>query len=195
MQKKKLVMATANAGKIREIKAQLGKQFDFLSLTDIGCLEDIPEEQDSLQGNALQKAQYVWEHYGYACFSEDTGLEVAALNGAPGVYTARYAGPQKNPDDNMDLLLQELAQTKDRSAQFRTVICLYLGPDDIHYFEGIAPGQIAPQRLGEKGFGYDPIFVPQGYERSFAQMTLEEKQQLSHRGQAVRQLSQFLAQL
>ena len=195
MQKKKLVMATANAGKIREIKAQLGKQYEFLSLPDIGCLEDIPEEQDSLQGNALQKAQYVWDHYGYPCFSEDTGLEVAALNGAPGVYTARYAGPQKNPDDNMDLLLKELAQAQDRSAQFRTVICLYLGPDDIHYFEGIAPGQIAPQRLGEKGFGYDPIFVPQGHQRSFAQMTLAEKQELSHRGQAVRQLSQFLAQL
>ncbi|AFC25058.1 RdgB/HAM1 family non-canonical purine NTP pyrophosphatase [Saprospira grandis] len=195
MQKKKLVMATANAGKIREIKAQLGEQYDFLSLPDIGCLEDIPEEQDSLQGNALQKAQYVWDHYGYPCFSEDTGLEVAALNGAPGVYTARYAGPQKNPDDNMDLLLKELAQAQDRSAQFRTVICLYLGPDDIHYFEGIAPGKIAPQRLGEKGFGYDPIFVPQGHERSFAQMTLAEKQELSHRGQAVRQLSQFLAQL
>ncbi|EJF52991.1 non-canonical purine NTP pyrophosphatase, rdgB/HAM1 family [Saprospira grandis DSM 2844] len=195
MQKKKLVMATANAGKIREIKAQLGEQYEFLSLPDIGCLEDIPEEQDSLQGNALQKAQYVWDHYGYPCFSEDTGLEVAALNGAPGVYTARYAGPQKDPNDNMDLLLKELAQAQDRSAQFRTVICLYLGPDDIHYFEGIAPGQIAPQRLGEKGFGYDPIFVPQGHQRSFAQMSLAEKQTLSHRGQAVRQLSQFLAQL
>jgi len=162
----------------------------LVSLKEINCHEDIPETHPTIAGNAIQKAAYIKEHYGLDCFAEDTGLEVEALDNAPGVLTARYAGPQKDADDNMDLLLLNLEQQSNRNARFKTVIAL-IWQGETYTFEGIAPGQIAKTRQGSEGFGYDPIFIPQNYERSFAQMTLEEKQKISHRGIATRQLIQF----
>ena len=186
-----ICFATNNAHKVREINQLLGDSFQVLSLADIGCTEELPENQDTLAGNSQEKATYVYQHYHIHCFADDTGLEADALPGEPGVYSARYAGAQRSSEDNMQLLLSKLANTTNRAAQFRTVITLWLD-DRMHQFEGIARGTIAHKPSGSQGFGYDPIFVPEGYSRSFADMTVDEKNQVSHRGRAVRQLVQFL---
>ena len=192
-----LVFATNNPNKIAEVRAQLGDRYDFLSLVDIGCTEDIPETTGSIPGNARQKARYVKDTYGYDCFSEDTGLEIAALDGRPGVDTAHYAGPARDARANNDKVLSELAgqeTPKDRAAQFRTVICLVEDGKE-RLFEGICPGHIAAVHSGTDGFGYDPVFVPlEGDGRTFAEMTMAEKKAISHRGRAVAQLVAYLAE-
>lgn len=187
----KLVFATNNSNKLKEVQALLPKSITLLSLQDIGCLEDIPETQPTIEGNAIQKARYVKEHYGYDCFADDTGLEVSALNDAPGVYSARYAGEQRDANDNMIKLLTELLLKDDRSAQFKTVIALHLN-DELKTFTGICKGNIAKERAGNKGFGYDPIFRPNGYTQTFAEMNLELKNKIGHRGKAVKQLVDYL---
>jgi len=187
----KLVFATANPNKVREIKQMLGKHYNFLSLTDIGCSEDIPETQPTIEGNALQKAEYVCENYGHNCFAEDTGLVIDALDGAPGVFSARYAGPQRNSDDNIDKVLEEMRNTTNRKAHFKTVIALIIDGQK-HTFEGVVHGTILKERQGEGGFGYDPIFLPDGYQKTFAQLTPDEKDTISHRGRATRKLKEFL---
>lgn len=187
----KLVFATANANKVKEIKHILGDLYDFRSLTDIGCTEDIPETQPTIEGNALQKARYVYEKYGYNCFAEDTGLLVEALDGAPGVYSARYAGSQRNADDNMDKLLVELQKETNRAAYFKTVIALIIDGKET-LFEGKVEGVILKARQGETGFGYDPIFLPNGHSQSFAEMTADQKGAISHRGRATAKLKVHL---
>lgn len=187
----KLVFATQNQNKVNELKVLLPKNIELLSLKDINCNDDIPETSPNLKGNALQKAQYVYSKYGLNCFADDTGLEVEALNNEPGVYSARYAGPQKNANDNMNLLLQNLKDTPNRKAHFKTVICLIID-GETHFFEGIAKGEITQQKSGNKGFGYDPIFKPKGYNVTFADMSLSEKNKISHRGKAVSLLMNFL---
>ncbi|MGB7785402.1 MAG: non-canonical purine NTP diphosphatase [Salinimicrobium sp.] len=191
-QEKKLVFATNNLNKLKEMKALLPEDMELLSLSTIGCCEDIPETSETIEGNALQKARYVKEKYGYDCFADDTGLEVEALNGAPGVYSARYAGENKNSEENIDKLLLELNDKDNRKARFKTVIALILEGRE-HLFEGICEGEILKKRLGEKGFGYDPVFQPVGYSQTFAQMNLEEKSGISHRGRATRKLIEFLS--
>lgn len=187
----RLCFATNNKHKIKEIEALLGSSYQLLSLEDIGCDVELPEDQDTLEGNSLQKAQYVYAHFQVDCFADDTGLEVTALNGAPGVYSARYAGPEKDTTANMALLLKNLGGKSDRSAQFRTVITLILGGRQIQ-FEGIVKGKIAEHHHGEKGFGYDPIFIPEGYSKTFAEMSREEKNKISHRGLAIQKLVKYL---
>lgn len=186
----KLVFATNNAHKLQEVAAMLGSEYELLSLSDIGCSEDIPETADTFSGNALQKARFVREHYGYDCFADDTGLEVTALGGDPGVRSARYAG-NHDSEANMTKLLAALDGKEDRSAQFRTVIALLLNGEE-HLFEGIVTGHISEQRQGDGGFGYDPIFVPDGYSESFAELGMDVKNSISHRGRAVRKLVEFL---
>ena len=189
-----LVFATNNAHKLEEVRQILGNRFKVLSLNDINCHDDIPETADTFQGNALQKARYVKEHYGYDCFADDTGLEVTALNGAPGVHSARYAG-NHDSEANMTKLLAELKEKTDRSAQFRTVIALLLNGQEV-LFEGIVKGKIATERhYGDGGFGYDPLFIPEGYTETFSQMTSESKNLISHRGRAVRKLADYLKKL
>lgn len=178
-----LVFATNNAHKAREIGQILGPHFEVKTLKDIGCVEEIEETEATLEGNALLKARYVKEKYGYDCFSEDTGLEVRALGGAPGVHTARYAGESRDADDNMNFLLQNLADQTDRTAQFRTVIALIQDGKET-LLEGICKGKIALYKQGDKGFGYDPIFIPEGYEQSFAELGDEVKNRISHRALA-----------
>ena len=190
---KPLVFATSNPGKIREVNALLKGKLDVLSLSDVDCHEDIPETQPTIEGNAIQKAEYLYNNYGYNCFSEDSGLEIEALNGAPGVYSARYAGPAKNSEANIDLALKNLEGHTNRNARFKTVIALILD-GQVHTFEGLAPGIITTGRMGTGGFGYDPIFKPQGFDRTFAEMTAAEKNAISHRGKAVHQLIAFLNQ-
>lgn len=187
----KLVFASNNKNKILEIKHQLPKDIELLSLEDIGCYEDIPETADTIEGNAILKANYVTTNYGYNCFADDTGLEVDALNGAPGVYSARYAGEQKSAEDNMDKLLVALEGNTNRSARFKTVITLNLNGEQ-HLFTGIVDGTITTNKAGKEGFGYDPVFKPEGLDLTFAQISLDEKAQLSHRGRAVTQLIDFL---
>jgi len=187
----KLVFASNNKNKIEEIRHQLPPEIELLSLEDIGCHEDIPETEDTIEGNAILKANYVTQNYGYDCFADDTGLEVNALNGAPGVYSARYAGEEKSAEANMDKLLNELNDSANRSANFKTVIALNLNGKQ-HLFTGIVDGYITLQRAGDKGFGYDPIFMPNGLNLTFAQLSLTEKAQLSHRGRAVKQLIDYL---
>lgn len=186
-----LVFASNNKNKIQEIRHQLPADMELLSLEDIGCHEDIPETADTIEGNAILKANYVTERYGYNCFADDTGLEVEALNGAPGVYSARYAGEQKSADDNMDKLLAELDGNTNRQARFKTVIALNLNGNQ-ELFTGIVNGEITSERAGDKGFGYDPIFKPVGLSCTFAQLSLAEKALLSHRGRALQQLIEFL---
>jgi XTP/dITP diphosphohydrolase len=191
---KKLVMATANPNKIKEIQKKIGNIYQFLSLKEIGCEEDIPETSDTIEGNALQKARYVFDKYGYDCFSEDTGLEIDALGGAPGVITARYAGEQKDPNANMEKVLMELEGNQNRKARFKTVIALSIDNKE-YLFEGIVYGHINEEKKGTDGFGYDPIFRPEGYDRTYAEMSLEEKNIMSHRALAVDKLKQFLDSL
>jgi XTP/dITP diphosphohydrolase len=191
----RLCFASNNAHKLDEIRPLLPAGLELLSLADIGCHEELPETQPTLEGNALQKAQYVFEHYGVGCFADDTGLEVAALGGEPGVYSARYAGPQREAADNVAKLLRELGSQPDRSARFRTVVALVRGEGDVHEFSGEVAGTIALVPSGQGGFGYDPVFVPsEGDGRSFAEMTLAEKNGISHRARAVAGLVKFLNQ-
>jgi len=187
----KLVFASNNKNKIQEIKHQLGNTIELLSLEDISCHEDIPETADTIEGNAILKADYVTKNYGYDCFADDTGLEVDALNGAPGVHSARYAGEEKSAETNMDKLLAELNGNTDRAARFKTVIALNLNGEQ-HLFTGIVDGNITLERAGNAGFGYDPVFMPVGLNRTFAQISMDEKAQLSHRGRAVKMLTDFL---
>ncbi len=186
----RLVFATNNAHKLNEVTAILGEGFELLSLADIGCNEDIPETSDTLTGNAIQKARYVKEHYGLDCFADDTGLEVEALGGAPGVHSARYAGDHDS-EANMTKLLDELKDKNNRNAQFRTVIALLIGEEEF-LFEGIVKGHIIGERQGCEGFGYDPIFVPDGYNDSFAQLGMDVKNEISHRARATAKLVVFL---
>ena len=187
----KLVFASNNKNKIQEIQALVPNTIQIVSLEDIGCTEDIPETADTIEGNAILKANYVTSNYGYDCFADDTGLEVEALNGAPGVYSARYAGEQKDANDNMDKLLSELKDKSNRKANFKTVIALNLNGKQ-NLFTGIINGKIIEEKIGTNGFGYDPIFVADGFEKTFAELTMEEKSTISHRGIAVKELILFL---
>ena len=187
----KIVFATNNQNKVKEVQSLVPKNITVLSLKDINCEDDIPETQPTIEGNAIQKAQYVKEHYGYDCFADDTGLEVHALSGEPGVFSARYAGPQRNADDNMNKLLNNLQNKEDRSAQFKTVVALILNGEQ-HTFTGICEGTIIKEKRGDKGFGYDPIFMADGFSETFAQISLEEKNRVGHRGKAVQKLIGFL---
>ena len=187
----KICFATNNAKKIEEVKAALGQDFDVVSLQDIGCHEELPETGDTLDHNAFQKARFVKDNYGVDCFADDTGLEVESLNGAPGVYSGRYAGEPRSDERNLALLLKNLEGTEGRIARFRTVIALILEGKE-YAFEGTASGEIISEKIGEGGFGYDPIFRPDGYTRTFAELSLSEKNQISHRGKAVKALIEFL---
>lgn len=187
----KIVFATNNKHKLEEIARLLDGQHEIVSLEQIGCREDIPEDHDTLQENALQKARYIKEHYGYDCFADDTGLEIEALNSEPGVYSARYAGPAKDSAANMRKVLEKMNGVGNRKARFRTVIALILNNRE-HLFEGQVDGEILTEKHGEAGFGYDPIFRPDGYPGSFAEMPMDEKNKISHRGRATRKLCEFL---
>ena len=189
--KTKLCFATNNAHKLEEIQAILGNSFELLSLNDIHCKEELPETGNTLEANSLQKAQYLYDNYHVDCFADDTGLEVYALGGEPGVYSARYAGEQRSHTDNINLLLKNLVDKHDHSARFRTVITL-IQAGKITQFEGIVNGKIIKELTGTEGFGYDPIFIPEGFDRTFAQMTLVEKGEISHRGRAFKKLVEFL---
>lgn len=189
-----LVFATNNQNKLKEVQALIPKNIRLLSLKDIGCFEDIPETKKTIDGNAIQKAEFIKENYGFDCFADDTGLEVTALNGEPGVYSARYAGSHRDANDNMDLLLENLKGKADRSAQFKTVIALYLN-EKLHIFMGICKGKITSGKMGNKGFGYDPIFKPEGHDMTFAQMDLKLKNDIGHRGKAVQKLTSFLGKV
>lgn len=186
-----ICFATNNAKKLEEIRQLLEPQYQVKSLADIGCQEELPETGSTLEANSEQKARYVWDHYGVACFADDTGLEIEALGGEPGVYSARYAGPERDNDANIDLVLQKLEGKEDRSARFRTVIT-WVQEDLVRQFEGIVEGEILKERAGSKGFGYDSVFRPEGEERSFAQMSMEEKNNISHRGRALKKFVDFL---
>lgn len=186
-----ICFATNNAHKVQEINQLLGDTFQVKSLADIGCTEELPENQDTLAGNSQEKAIYVYRNFQVNCFADDTGLEVDALQGQPGVYSARYAGPQRDSKDNMRKLLGALDANPNRTAQFRTVITLWLN-DQMHQFEGVVRGAITTERSGSQGFGYDPIFIPEGHTQSFADMTTEAKNRISHRGRAVQKLVRFL---
>lgn len=186
-----LVFASHNNHKVEEVRALLPNFINLLSLNDIGCSEDIPETAKTIEGNALLKVEYVRKHYNLNCFADDTGLEVDALNGAPGVYSARYAGPAKKDADNVDKLLQNLKNTTNRKAHFKTVIALDIN-GKTQQFTGICKGIILEELRGENGFGYDPIFMPEGYNQSFAQMPQDLKNEISHRGKALQKLILYL---
>lgn len=190
----KLVFATNNLNKLKEVQSLIPKHIKLLSLEDIGCFEDIPETQATIEDNAIQKAEYIKTHYGYNCFADDTGLEVESLYGEPGVFSARYAGEQRDANDNMDLLLENLKGKLNRDAQFKTVIALHIN-DNLNTFTGVCKGGITETKHGDKGFGYDPIFKAEGYDKTFAEISLQEKNKIGHRGKAVRQLVTFLTQL
>ncbi len=187
----KLVFATQNQNKVNELEQLMPKSIELLSLTDINCNDDIPETSPDLRGNASQKSHYVFEKFNINCFADDTGLEIDALNNEPGVYSARYAGPQKNNEDNMNLVLEKLKNESNRKARFKTVISLIINGDE-HIFEGVCNGEITTKKSGNKGFGYDPIFKPNGFDVTFADMPLSEKNKISHRGKAVKLLVDFL---
>ena len=188
---RRIVFATNNVHKLQEIRAMIPEGIKLLSLADIGCHADIPETADTLEGNALIKARYVAEHYGMDCFADDTGLEVETLGGAPGVHTARYAGEAHDTEANIDKLLAELADKDNRKARFRTAIAFIVQQEE-HLFEGILEGEIAPVRRGTDGFGYDPVFIPEGTGKTFAELGVEVKNTISHRARAVRKLCDFL---
>lgn len=189
--KKRFVFATNNAHKLEEVAAILNGKVELLSMKDIACTTDIPETADTLEGNALLKARYIFEHYHADCFADDTGLEVEALDGAPGVYSARYAGDGHDSEANMRKLLKDMEGIENRKAQFRTVFALIVDGKE-HLFEGIVKGEIIKNRKGTSGFGYDPIFVPEGYTQTFAEMGNELKNQISHRAVATQKLCKFL---
>lgn len=187
-----IVFASANEHKVLEVEHKLGGTWKLKSLNALGCQEEIPETGQTLEENARMKARYVWDKYGVDCFADDTGLEVEALGGRPGVFSARYAGPQRNAADNMSLLLKELSGSANRKARFRTVICLIIDGEE-HLFEGVVRGVILEQPRGTEGFGYDPLFVPEGRTTTFAEMSIDEKNNLSHRGRALQALAVYLA--
>ena len=190
--KRKLVFATNNAHKLEEVAAILGDKVELLSLNDIGCQTDIPETAETLEGNALLKSSYIYKNYHLDCFADDTGLEVEALNGAPGVYSARYAGGEgHDAQANMLKLLHELDGKENRKAQFRTAISLILDGKE-YLFEGVIKGEIIKEKRGDSGFGYDPVFMPKGYDRTFAELGNDIKNQISHRALAVQKLCEFL---
>jgi len=188
---KEIVFATNNQHKLEEVRAMLGDSYKVVSLKEIGCFDDIPETADTLKGNALQKAEWVKERYGYDCFADDTGLEVEALGGAPGVFSARYAGENVTYADNNRKLLQEMKGKTNRNAAFKTVICLILN-GETHFFEGEVRGRIIEENRGTTGFGYDPLFIPEGYDVTFAEMGAELKNKISHRARATAALVEFL---
>ncbi len=188
----KLIFATHNQHKLQEIKLLLPKSIELVSLNDLNVTKDIPETGETLQDNALIKAKYIYKRFGLDCFADDSGLEVETLNGAPGVYSARYAGPQKSDADNNQKLLTELKGKLNRNARFKTVISLYFN-GTVHFFEGIINGVILPEMQGTQGFGYDSLFKPSGYDKTFAQMSTDEKSKISHRGLAVNKLVDFLS--
>ena len=190
----KIVFATNNPNKLKEIQTLIPKEIEIISLKEIGCTEDIPETGDTLEANAFQKVHYVKENYNYDCFADDTGLEIDTLNGAPGVYSARYAGPEKSAEANIEKILSELQGKENRKAKFRTAIALTLNNEE-HLFEGKINGHISKVKQGNEGFGYDPIFMPENENRSFAQMSMEEKGTISHRGRAVKKLVAYLNNL
>ncbi|MBW6482164.1 MAG: non-canonical purine NTP diphosphatase [Vicingaceae bacterium] len=187
----KLVFATNNKNKIKEINVLLTNSIKLLSLKDIGCIENIPETADTIEGNAIQKAEYIYKNYGYNCFADDTGLEIEALNGEPGVYSARYAGEQKNSEENMNKVLEKLKDKSNRNARFKTVIALIID-GKLTCFEGIIEGEITEDKSGLEGFGYDPIFKPKGYGKTFSEMSMTEKNNISHRGKAINKLIKHL---
>ncbi len=186
----KLVFASNNLNKIKEIQLLVPASIQIVSLQDIGCTEDIPETADTIEGNAILKANYVTQKYGFNCFADDSGLEVEILNGEPGVYSARYAGEPKNDDNNMNKLLDNLKDKDNRKANFKTVICLNINNEQ-YLFTGKINGKIIDKKIGTNGFGYDPIFVADGYTKTFAELTMQEKSSISHRGQAIKQLVTF----
>jgi XTP/dITP diphosphohydrolase len=187
----KLVFATNNQNKLKELQSLLGDEFTLLSLSDIGCTDEIPEDYETLEENATQKAKYIFDKYNVDCFADDTGLEILSLNNEPGVYSARYAGESKDAKANMNKVLKKMQTVENRTAQFRTVISLFLNKKE-YQFEGIVEGKILEEEKGLDGFGYDPIFQPNGYGISFAEMSMDEKNKISHRGRAVRKLVEFL---
>ena len=188
-----LVFATNNQHKLNELSKLAGDKFHLLSLKDILCFDDIPETADTLEGNAALKAHYIWDKFGINCFADDTGLEVEALHGQPGVYSARYAGDDQDSEANLTKVLKELSDNTNRKARFRTVICLIIDGHE-YFFEGIVNGNLLSERQGKEGFGYDPIFVPEGYYKTFAEIDMEVKNKISHRGRAVQKLIAFLAE-
>jgi XTP/dITP diphosphohydrolase len=190
----KLVLASNNKHKLEEMRAILGGKVEILSLSDINCHDEIPEEQDTIEGNALQKARYIHDKFGIDCFADDTGLEVECLNGAPGVYSARYAGEHPTFDDNIAKLLANMEGHENRKARFRTAIALILGEKE-YIFEGEVKGQIIKEYRGQNGFGYDPVFLPDGYNQTFAELPAEIKNKISHRGNAAKKLADFLNNL
>lgn len=190
----KLVFATNNPHKLQEINHLLDGSFQLLCLKDIDCNDEIPENQDTLEGNAAEKSFYIWNKYGLNCFADDTGLEIEALNGEPGVYSARYAGEQRNANDNMNLVLAKLDKIKNRKARFRTVVSLVIDGHEIQ-FEGVVNGHILEEKRGTTGFGYDPIFQPDESDLCFAEMSMSEKNKISHRGRAVQKLVEYLLKL
>ena len=187
----KLVFATNNPNKLAEIRMLVPSSIEILSLKDINCNEELPETSDNLEDNAAQKAYYVFDNYGFNCFADDTGLEIDALDGRPGVYSARYAGEKCIAEDNMQKVLSEMQGEDNRDACFRTIISLVIDGKEFQ-FEGQVDGQIIPEKWGDQGFGYDPIFLPDGFEVSFAQMSVQKKNEISHRGLAVKKLIEFL---
>ncbi len=187
----KIIFASNNKNKVQEIQNQVPKSIEIVTLEEIGCTEDIAETGKTLEENAIIKANYITEKYGLPCFADDTGLEIDALNGEPGVYSARYAGEDKNAEKNMDLVLQKLENSVNRNAQFKTVIALNINNEQ-HLFKGIVMGKITNEKIGTNGFGYDPIFEPENLGKTFAEMTIDEKNKLSHRGRAVEKLVEFL---
>ncbi|MDO6597001.1 non-canonical purine NTP diphosphatase [Oceanihabitans sp. 2_MG-2023] len=189
-----LVFATNNLNKLKEVQSLIPQHIKLLSLKDIGCFEDVPETQNTIEGNAIQKAEYIKEHYGYDCFADDTGLEVTVLHNEPGVFSARYAGAQRDANDNMNLLLANLKEKDNRQAQFKTVVALHLN-GKLETFTGICKGEITTEKHGEKGFGYDPIFKAEGYTKTFAEISLEEKNKIGHRGKAVKLLVTYLKEI
>ena len=189
-----LVFATNNKHKLGELQAILGDRIKLLSLADIGCNDEIPEEQETLEGNASEKAFYVYNKFVYNCFADDTGLEIDALNGEPGVYSARYAGEEKSADANIEKVLAGLFKIKNRNARFKTVISLVIEGIE-KQFEGVVEGEILTEKRGKSGFGYDPIFQPKGFLQTFAEMNLTDKNKISHRGRAVEKLIEYLKTL
>ena len=187
----KIVFATNNLNKLYEVQSLIPDNIQLLSLADIGCVEDVPETQATIEGNAIQKASYIKKKYGYDCFADDTGLEVEALNLEPGVYSARYAGEQRNSEDNIEKVLKNLKDVSNRNARFKTVIALELNGHQ-HVFTGICKGDITMDKKGNHGFGYDPIFKAKGYDQTFAEISLEEKNRIGHRGKAIQLLVEFL---
>jgi XTP/dITP diphosphohydrolase len=191
METKTLCFATNNAHKLEEVKSMLPPEIKLVSLKEIGCFEELPENQRTIEGNAIEKARYVFEKYGIDCFADDSGLEVDFLDGAPGVDTAHYAGKERDANKNMDLLLTNLNSARNRKARFKTVFSLFW-QGEMYEFSGVASGEIALEKAGENGFGYDPIFVPDGFTKTFAELGTEVKNQMSHRAKATRQLLDFI---